>query len=507
MHSPPITPNLFAYAVVVLWPLAAGLFYTLRPVVPATLWTILAAQLLLPVGTSFKFEMVPLLDKTSIPNLCALIGCMAVTGRSLRLVRGFGFPEILLGGFLILPIITSLLNSDPVEVGGTVLPGVGLYDGLSTSFSQFILLIPFFLGRQFLRNPRDLQECLEIFAVAGLIYSLPMVFEIRFSPQLHNWIYGYSPSDFIQEMREGGGFRPMVFMGHGLVACFFFMTTVVAAAALWRLKIRLFLINSGALTAYLGTVLVLCKSGAALVYGLVLVPVVAWAKPKLQVRAAIVLAAVALLYPAMRMSEVFPTNTILNFARTVNEPRAHSLEERFDQEEELLQRASQRLWFGWGRFGRNRVMKEDWQGVGTDYSVTDGRWIITLGQFGLFGFFAEFGLLAFPIFRAAAALGRLDSFKETVSIAVVALIISINMIELLPNSTLNPWTWLLTGALLGCSETVLGRKRPRVSQSKIGTGGWSARHVDGSASGGAYSRGSLEDGGSMITHQPGLSSH
>ena len=467
MHIPPVTPNLFAYLIVVSWPVVAIFLYQSRPVVPATLWTILAAQLLLPVGTGFKFPMIPQLDKTSIPNLCALVGCMAVTGKPLRLGKTIGFTEILIGGFLVFPLITSLLNTDPVEVGGTVLPGVGLYDGGSALLGQFIILIPFFLGRQFLRNPGNLQRCLEVFAVAGLIYSVPMLFEIRFSPQLHGWVYGYVPSDFIQEMRQGGGFRPMVFMGHGLIACFFFMTTVVAAAALWRAKIRIFRINSAIFTAYLGTVLLLCKSAAALVYGLVLVPLVSWAKPTLQLRVATVLAAVALLYPAMRMADVFPTNTVLEISRAFNEARAHSLEFRFDQEDALVQRATQRIWFGWGRYGRNRVFKEDWQGIGVDASVTDGRWIITFGQFGLFGFLAEFGLLAFPIFRSAAALRRLDSSRDAVAFAAIALMIAINMIDLLPNATLNSWTWLLTGALLGCSETVLARKQTRISPSKF----------------------------------------
>jgi hypothetical protein len=41
---------------------------------------------------------------------------------------------------------------------------------------------------------------------------------------------------------------------------------------------------------------------------------------------------------------------------------------------------------------------------------------------------------------------------------------AINMIELLPNSTLHSWSWLVAGALLGCSETVLARQRTQRSQ-------------------------------------------
>ena len=57
-----------------------------------------------------------------------------------------------------------------------------------------------------------------------------MLFEIRMSPQLHRWLYGYYPFGFITQMRYGG-FRPSVFMENGLVCAFFAMTAMVAATA------------------------------------------------------------------------------------------------------------------------------------------------------------------------------------------------------------------------------------------------------------------------------------
>jgi hypothetical protein len=254
-----------------------------------------------------------------------------------------------------------------------------------------------------------------------------------------------------------------------LTACFFLMTTVVASAALGRMKIRILRFGTGFITAYLGVVLILCKSAAALIYGLILAPLVRWAKPSLQLRLAVVFAAVAILYPAMRTAELVPTQTILEMARAVDEARAVSLEVRFVQEEELLQKALERPFFGWGRFGRSRVYVVDWRNIGFDSSVTDGRWVITLGVYGLVGFLAEFGLLAIPIFRAVKAL-RVVSRQEAIALGAIALIMAINMIELLPNSTLHSWSWLVAGALLGCSETVLARERAPRSQSSFALG-------------------------------------
>jgi hypothetical protein len=458
-----MTPNLLATLALVLWPIVPVLLYRTKSFVRATLWSILAAQLVLPVGTFFKIPMIPQFDKNSIPNLCILIAFLITAARPTRPRRTIGLADVLIGASLASPLITSLLNTDTIVVGTAILPGVGLYDGVSAVITQTIALIPFLLGRRMMRSVDDLGEIIRVLALAGIAYSILLLFEIRFSPQLHFWVYGYYPSDFIQQMREGGGFRPMAFMGHGLIACFFLMTTVIAAAALWRTKQRGLGLQAQVPTVYLGGVLALCKSGAALAYGLLLAPLVVWATPKLQMRVAVALAVLALLYPLMRLSEVFPTRDLVSVAQIFSPSRAGSLQYRFDQEEALLEKVAQRPLFGWGRYGRNRVLTENWQGATVDASITDGRWIITFGQFGIFGFFAEFGLLAIPIFGAAAALRAVARFRDAVTLAAVALIIAANIVDLLPNSALSPWSWLMAGSLLGCSERIraLARKRPR----------------------------------------------
>ncbi|ABQ33249.1 hypothetical protein [Bradyrhizobium sp. BTAi1] len=459
-------PNSFAYVALLAWPVVAIVLYATRPLVQATLWTMLGAQLLLPVGTFFKIPMIPQFDKFSIPSLCALAGCMLATNRAVRLWRSFGLVEGLMLVFLFSPVVTSLLNSDPIYVGRSVIPGVGLYDGLSAALAQFIALIPFLIGREFLRRMEDVQAVFVALVVAGLGYSLLLLFEIRMSPQLHFWFYGYYPSDFIQQIREGGSFRPMVFMGHGLIAGFFAMSVTVAAAVLWRAKVVVVRsAPAGAVTFYLGVVLVLCKSGAALVYGAVLVPLVRWTQPRLQAKLAVILVALALTYPAMRIAGVFPTNMLFDVASSINQDRAYSLKFRFDQEEQLLQHAGERLVFGWGRFGRNRIHLETWEGLAGDASVTDGRWIITLGQFGLIGFIAEFGLFSAPVFFALRALRKAASFRDAVLLAGLSLLTAVNVVELLPNSTLSPWSWLLVGTLLGASEAYAAKVRQRQPQA------------------------------------------
>lgn len=441
----------FAAIALLAWPVVALWLYSSRPVAQATVWTFLGAFLLLPVGAaSIKFvEGVPQLDKVSIPALAALAGCFFIARRPLRFRNGFGLAEILLLMFFIGPVVTSELNNDPVMSGPHLSPGVGTYDALSAIFAQFLFVLPFFLGRQFLNNSHDIEETLRSLVVAGLLYSLPMLFEIRISPQLHYWLYGFYPFGFATQMRYGG-FRPTVFMENGLVAAFFVMTATMAAAAFWRTRTLVHKRSAGAITAYLGALLILCKSLGGLLYSVFLIPLVCFAKPQLQLRIAMILVIFALAYPLVRATNLWPTTHLVSAARSINDDRADSLEFRFDNEQQLLNRASQRILFGWGRFGRNRVYDE-W---GTDIGITDGRWIVTIGVYGVFGFLAEFGLLALPVFCAASALRFSETERDSIFLGTLALIIAINLIDLLPNGSLSPWTWLLAGALLGRAEAL-----------------------------------------------------
>jgi hypothetical protein len=451
-----MTPNWFATAALLSWPVVTVYLYRTLPISQATLLAILAGRLLLPVEASIKIEMIPQFDKNSIPNLAAL-GCVIMAGHPLRFWYRFGGTEILLLMLLVSPFITSELNTDPVFIGGAVLPGVDQYEAVSSVVAKFIFWIPFFLGRQFLRSSAHNEEILRVLAISGLLYSLPMLLEIRLSPQLHVWFYGYFPNSFEEQIR-GGGFRPEVFLGNGLIAAFFAMTTAAAAAALWRTRTRVARLAPGGLTAYLVTMLVLCKSLGSLIFGAALVPLIRFTRPRLQIRIASILVAVALCYPMLRAADLIPTEIMIDAARSVSEDRAGSLGFRLNQEKQLLDHDSERLLFGWGRFGRSFLYDQ-----GRDVSIRDGRWIITLGAYGLFGFLAEFGLLALPVFRAALALKFAESTNDRVYLSALALIVAVSVVDLLPNGFLSPWTCLLAGALSGRADALIDTQRLRAA--------------------------------------------
>lgn len=435
----------------------------------ATVGTILGAYLLLPVGTIIKFEALPPIDKNTVPTVCALVGCLVFhnKGTLARRIGNSGFSVVV--GLLSLTyvfggLVSSLMNGDPIYSGARFIPGTGVYDGISAIEAAILVLIPFHLGRRFFGNPEDSAEIIRLLVIAGLTYSVLLLFEIRFSPQLHLWLYGFYPTDFQQQIREDG-FRPMAFTGHGLIATFFLMTTIAASAAMAKARSKVWNFPASRANIYLGIVLVLCKSAAALVYAATAGGLIWLTKPQVQVRVAVIIVTFALCYPMLRAFDVVPTGAIVNFISSMNEQRSRSIEYRFQNEDLLLDRASKRPLFGWGRYGRNRVYDPE---TGKDIAVTDGRWIQTLGQFGLLGFISEFGLLSLAVYRSISAIKFCRDGREKIFFAALSLIVSLSVVDLLPNSTLRPWTWFVCGALLGRGENCMDarrtvRRRPLIS--------------------------------------------
>ena len=140
--------NWFAIAALLSWPAVAGVLYKTKPIAFATVWTILGAYLLLPSEVTIKFEMIPALDKNSIPNICAAVGYVLLAPRRKRLQARSRVAGLLIFFYVVGPVFTSAFNNDAIVSGDHVLPGVGNYDAISAILSQSIFFLPFIIGRR-----------------------------------------------------------------------------------------------------------------------------------------------------------------------------------------------------------------------------------------------------------------------------------------------------------------------------------------------------------------------
>lgn len=430
-----------------LWlPVALALFTQLSTL-QAIAWSMLLSFLLLPSEFAVDLPGLPPIDKVTLPNLVMFVLVM----RKRRLnVQGMPPVALMLLAVIGVGIVgTSLTNADPVWTGDGDLPGLRPYDALASMVREFLTLLPLFVGWRWFGSLKSHRIFLGALLASGLAYSLLMLLEIRVSPQLHSWVYGYFPSDWRQQIRQGG-FRPVVLLKHGLWCAFFAMSTVVAACGLWRdarSPSGVKSVDSPRLllaAAYMFAVLVLCKSTGSLIYAIFLSPVLLLVRVKVQLRIALCMACLSIGYPLLRGAGLVPAEAMLELVSSFSEERAQSLETRLTNEGELLAHAEQRPVFGWGAWGRNRVHDLD---TGEDLSITDGQWVMTIGAWGWVGYLARFGLLGLPLFllwRRDRLAGRMPP-----ATAALALLLGVSMIELLPNSVFMPWTWLMVGGLLG----------------------------------------------------------
>jgi len=452
--------NALAYIVLFLWPIISIRLYQKKSIQEATLWVLLGGFMFLPVKTMVDLPLIPPIGKDSMPVLSAILGCWAVKGKGINYFRHKGILKLLSLSILFIPFITAELNTDRLMIGGKFWPGLTHHDALSSIVNQFLFVTPFFLGLQFFKRYEDQLLMFKLLVIAGLWYSIPILYEIRMSPQIHSMVYGYFPHSFRQQAR-GGGFRAVVFMGHGLWVAFFMVCVLTAATVLWKVREKVSRFSPASVSYFFFVVLILCKSMASLLYGLFAFILIRKISYKMQFRAAIFIALLAIMYPTLSIMKLFPHQAITEVANTyMGEDRAQSLEFRFDNERLLVEHARKRFFFGWGGWGRNRVHDEE---TGADLTVTDGHWIILFGISGWLGFMAEFSMMALCIFRAKLAAKISKDKKQQTLLAAHALLVSLIMIDQLPNATLAPWLWLIMGVLLGRAEHIITNKGDRAS--------------------------------------------
>lgn len=463
-------PNAIAYLMLLIWPAVCLVLFRTQKVERAIVWSILGGYLLLPPLAEFNLPLVPAMDKVSIPNLSVLAILVFATAHKVRL-----WPESRIARVLVVllvfgaiptvltnpePILFEVLrDADPILFLVDALPGQSVRDIGSVLIGQALTIVPFLVARQFLNSETGLRELLLALAVGATAYSVPSYIEIQLSPQMNVWVYGFFQHSFEQTMRAGG-YRPIVFLPHGLWLALSVCTGAMAAAALARVTPRIDRWKGVLWALYLVVFLLACKSAASIAYGMALVPLIFFAPRRWLILLATLFALIAVTYPMLRNLGVIPTDVIVAKVAAANPDRAQSLEYRFNNEEQLLARAAEKPAFGWSGWGRSLVRDPE---DGEILTIPDGRWIIVFGSFGWLGYIAEFGLLALPLLLMGVYVLRHRQAVLSPYIGAVALILGTTLVDMLLNATLTPFTWLTAGAILGYVERLNPRRaaRPR----------------------------------------------
>ena len=197
-----MTPNALVPITLFGWIPVVILLFSALPARRAVLASYILGWLFLPV---FKYDL-PALPPYSKLTATSYGILMAVFLFDARRVLSFKMHplDLPMVAWCLCPLVTSLTN------------GLGVYDGLSSVLDQTLTWgVPYFIGRLYFRRPEDLRELAIALVIGGMLYLPLCLWEIRMSPRLHQLVYGFRQHSFAQTVRFGG-WRPMLFMQHGL---------------------------------------------------------------------------------------------------------------------------------------------------------------------------------------------------------------------------------------------------------------------------------------------------
>ena len=432
-----------AQLVMIAWlPIVFYLFTIFSPR-KAVIVSFIGGLLFLPERAGFALPLIP--DYKGMVATCYGI-VLAILYYDAQRLRDFkpGWLDIPMLIWCICPVFSSLSN------------GLGFYDGINEAITQTVTWgLPYFLGRLYLNNLTGLRELAINIIKGGLIYVPLCLYEGRMSPQIHNILYGYYPhySGIAQAYRLGG-YRPMVFMEHGLMVGMWMMMVTLVGFWLWKAKTiqRLWTVPINQLVIVCMGTFIWCRSIGTygyLLYGLVILFAAKWLRTSLPL---LLLIAGISYYLYASSTGTFHTEGIVSFtADTINPERAQSLEFRFHNEEILAEHARDNLLFGWGGWGRNRVYQESWEGIFEDIAITDSLWILAFGINGLVGLVSLTASLMLPVigFCLSGYPAKTWFDPKVAPAAVLAVALLLFMLDSLLNAMFNPVFPLISGGLSG----------------------------------------------------------
>ncbi len=404
----------------------------------AVLISAIVGWLFLPVA---EFPLPGFVDytKNTAIGLSVLIGILFFDSDTLLKLR-FNRMDVPMLVWVLCPMLTSLMNN------------LGPYDGLSGVLDRaFIWAAPYAVGRMYFGTFAGLRELAIAIMLSGVIYAPFCIWEVRMSPQLHVQLYGYFAHDggFAQVFRFGG-WRPMVFMHHGLMLGLWMTMATLMAFTLWYsgtkkdlLGVPMFLIFLG-----LGVTCVLIKSsGAIALLGAGLAALVGAKYLRLGILVW-VLILVPSVYAGLRTPGWWDGQDLVALVdSTLGPERAHSIDYRLEAEGLLIDKGMEQPIYGWGEHNRGRVV---WDKSPDGMVVPDGQWIQALNMNGLVGLVSLLLLFLFPVGALAWKISpNLWGRNQLLLLGGVAMIPILFMLDNLMNAMVNPIYFIVLGGISG----------------------------------------------------------
>ncbi len=402
------------------WPLVAVFLFSCMQPRRAVIASYLGAWLFLPMA-SYDIPGIPNYTKVAAAAVGLVLGVLLFDARRLLTFR----PQWIDGPMILFCLWTAT---------SSISTGLGVWDAISSVVDQVIVWgVPYFAGRIYFKDLDSITELAIGIVIGGLIYVPLCLLEIRLSPQLHVWVYGYHQHSFAQSVRFGG-FRPTVFMQHGLAVGMWMVSTTLLA--IWLRVTGIFRqypnLPVDSLAALLVMTCILCKSTGALSLMLIGAAVGLTSRGLKQPWPLLLLLAIPPLWMTGRIIGFVDGEWVYKFFSQVSLERAESFQTRLNQEDVFIRTAMERPIFGFGRW----------------LDGADQLWLLYLRNFGIVGLAAHTTVFLLPGYLALRRIPFQQLCQPDWSAIVgLILIVSLSVIDNLVNAMMNPFFTIASGTL------------------------------------------------------------
>lgn len=390
---------------------------------------------------AYDIPILPTYNKVNATSYAVLIGILAYHRNVFRRLRFH-------------PVDLPMLLWCASSFCSSVSNGLGAWDGFSAMLGKVTMWgLPYLIGRLYFDNLPALRDLGIGMFLAALVNVPFCLYEVAMSPRLHRIVYGWHPHHFGQTKR-GGGWRPQVFMEHGLMNAMWMASGTLTGIRLlahrvFGKRLPLFPLPPWAAVALVTLTFFLCKSMGATLLMLMGLGAI-WATNLLRMRLPLL---VIMFYPAVYMalrgSGTWDGNNLIRLIeKHTSEERSGSLGFRIANENILSDKARRQPLFGWAGWKRAWVYND----AGETVSVPDGLWIIAFGQNGVFGLTALVLVALLPqwlfLKRYPIALWRRPDIG---AVAPLSVLLGLYMVDNVLNNMYNPLMMVCAGGLSGLS--------------------------------------------------------
>ena len=402
----------------------------------AVLYVVIGGMLFLPT-TGYNLPGLPEYSKYTAIALGLLLGGR-LSGSRRKHSYKWSVCDVPMLIWCICPFFTSLSNQ------------LGIYDGLSASLDNVMTWgIPYFAGRIYFYNSKTLQDLCTGIVIGGLLYLPLCLYEIRMSPQLNNIIYGFFPHSWGQHLRYGG-FRPIVFMQHGLMVALWMALSTTVLFWMWRSKYisHFSWVPASWFLIAMITTTILCKSVNGIFF-LVAGVTCYYLLIKFQFKGILYLLMAAVpLYIFFRISNIISSESITNFlAQYLDPDRIESLTVRLHQENLFMEKTLQRPLLGWGGWGRGWPIDP---ARGVRIGMIDSMWLIAFNGKGFLGLGSLIcAMLIGPLVSLKCKYLLRSGHPVSILPVMLCLIVVLFMVDSLMNGMINLVYIVCSGALVG----------------------------------------------------------